>query len=79
MQLPNRRELGKREVSGEASNTTAGEMGRWASKALEDGMKSRRLPTWLGTGVSSKQVGAGASSNQGKPRNDHHSFIIRAL
>ena len=65
MQLPNRRELGKRGVSGEASNTTAEEMGRWASKVLEDGMKSR--------------LGEGASSKQGKPRNDHHGFIIRAL
>ena len=74
MQLPNRRELGKRGLSGEASNTTAGEMERWASKVLEDGMKSR-----LGEGASSKQLGEGVSSNQGKPRNDHHGFIIRAL
>ena len=68
MQLPYSRTRGKRGFSDAASSI--GEMGRWESKALEDGMKRRRLPAWMG---------AGASSKQGKPRKNHHGFLIRAL
>ena len=68
MQLPYSRTRGKRGFSEAASSI--GEMGRWESKALEDGMKRRRLPAWMG---------AGASSKQGKPRKNNHGFLIRAL